>query len=293
MQSEHGGSGKGSHNNKTNEASKNPKPSPHNVRRSSVAEEAEEEQPLFCVGSSVTCKYLDGKLYPCRVINVRKSDEGYYEYRVHYRDWNKRYDEWVVASKLLAEEVPPKRPKKVREVQEITVVDSDEEMEKYPTFHDAAPFVLSETLMAILENDRNQMKSCLVQLPAKMSIDSIFDMYAKAQAQKEERYAEKEAILLCQQMRRLFSSYLAGWLLYEVESAQHTELCTQFPDKQLCDLYGFVHLLRFLHTMKHFLRYLMVADEVMSEVVIMLYEFNRFLEARADEFKLAITYRPL
>ncbi|CDW53956.1 MRG and Tudor-knot domain containing protein [Trichuris trichiura] len=293
MQNEHGGSGKSSHNNKTNEASKHPKSSPHVRRRSSVVEEAGEDQPVFPVGSSVTCKYLDGKLYPCRVINVRKSDKGCYEYRVHYRDWNKRYDEWVVASKLLPEEVPPKRPKRVREVQEVTVVDLDEETEKFPTFHDAAPFVLSEALMTILENDKNQMKSCLVQLPAKMSIDSIFEMYAKAQAQNEERYGEKEAMLFCQQMRKLFNSYLAGWLLYEVESAQHTELCAKFPDKQQCDLYGFIHLLRLLHTMKHFLRYLMVADEVMSEVVAMLYEFNRFLEARVDEFKETVTYDPL
>ncbi|XP_073280890.1 histone acetyltransferase of the MYST family 1-like isoform X2 [Primulina huaijiensis] len=55
------------------------------------------------VGTRVNCRWRDGKYHPVKVIERRKlpgGDPNYYEYYVHYTEFNRRLDEWVTREHL-------------------------------------------------------------------------------------------------------------------------------------------------------------------------------------------------
>uniref|UniRef100_A0A5S6PZH8 Uncharacterized protein n=1 Tax=Trichuris muris TaxID=70415 RepID=A0A5S6PZH8_TRIMR len=273
--------------NKVVDAGKSPKLSSHRSRRSSVTEAG--EKPLFEVNQSLLCKYLDGKSYACRVINLRECSDGGFEYLVHYKDWNKRYDEWVHQSKLSPGEGSVRRHKRVREVVDVQEEASPKQVQDRCVFHRAVDFCLSERFMAILEKDEKEMRCHVIKLPATPSISNILEMYQNARREKEDSTPK----LVCRQMVKLVNKCLLGWLLYEVETSQHKALCTEHPNKDACELYSFVHLLRLLYSLPELLRYFLAKDEAVAAVVTAVYDFTSFLEARVDEYEAAVTYIPL
>ena len=42
-----------------------------------------------------------GKLYDAIIVEVRQSSDGQYSYKIHYKRWNKRMDEFVPASRIV------------------------------------------------------------------------------------------------------------------------------------------------------------------------------------------------
>ena len=48
----------------------------------------------FCVNELILA-LKDGFLYPAKIINMRRLEDGSAGVLIHYQGWNKKYDEWV------------------------------------------------------------------------------------------------------------------------------------------------------------------------------------------------------
>lgn len=56
----------------------------------------------FAVGTKTQCTAaFDGALHPAEVLDIRTDASGKKQYYVHFKDCDKRLDEWVTADKLL------------------------------------------------------------------------------------------------------------------------------------------------------------------------------------------------
>ena len=52
----------------------------------------------FCVNELILA-LKDGFLYPAKIIDMRRLEDGSSGVLIHYQGWNKKYDEWVEEKK--------------------------------------------------------------------------------------------------------------------------------------------------------------------------------------------------
>ncbi|SPQ97475.1 unnamed protein product (mitochondrion) [Plasmodiophora brassicae] len=177
-------------------------------------------------------------VYAARIVKIAPSEEapGEFEYRVHYLNWNKSWDEWVLADRLMKKtpenitkmheierqlkeqkkQKPEKRKttatKRRRTVSEVGVEEPDakrEEMNLLPM-----PANLKAALIADWESICK--KRSLIPLPATPNIDTILDGYIHSKSNRKPE-VEKDVVDVMNGIRVYFERSVGTRLLHSVD----------------------------------------------------------------------------
>lgn len=114
----------------------------------------------------------------------------------------------------------------------------------------------------IISRLQNSIDFCLVilqlvNLPARITIEKIFEEYLKDKKKKEPTAAE-----LCDGLRTYFNTMLGSQLLYRFERSQYDQILKDSPEGELklSEFYGAPHLLRLFSEFQVFFSFIILQD---------------------------------
>ncbi|CEO99467.1 Chromo domain-containing protein [Plasmodiophora brassicae] len=253
-------------------------------------------------------------VYAARIVKIAPSEEapGEFEYRVHYLNWNKSWDEWVLADRLMKKtpenitkmheierqlkeqkkQKPEKRKttatKRRRTVSEVGVEEPDakrEEMNLLPM-----PANLKAALIADWESICK--KRSLIPLPATPNIDTILDGYIHSKSNRKPE-VEKDVVDVMNGIRVYFERSVGTRLLYDFERPQHDALVNEAnADTPLTSLYGVQHLLRLFVLLPQLMVHSDMDNEQRQQLLQKMTPFLKYLSKNLSDMK-SDSYTPM
>lgn len=214
--------------------------------------------------------YHEGKLYPAKVIEVNMERKD--SYKVHYQGWNKKWDAWLNAAKLLKYTVEnldlqakmKKKEDQEREKEAARVEKEaldkerakkrklDEDSVRTPTRGSRFDVDIPKTLKDILVAE--QVFICkehkLLSLPRSPNVTQLLEEFSSSH-----RTATEETKLLVAGLSSYFKQALSPCLLYEFEAQQFKDIKKEHSDRSVCEIYGGEHLLRLFAKLPLFLQF--------------------------------------
>jgi len=277
------------------------------------------QKPLFQDGETVFC-YHGPVLYEAKCMKSELRNKQYF-YFVHYSGWNKNWDEWVPASRVLkfndenmkkqeellathgTSKIMSKIKQSTRRSQAASIGDSDrtsQDNESEPkkkrkgddsSEHDDSyqlkcdiSIKIPDELRQILEEDYQNIciSNRLVHLPPSYNVEHLLNDY---RSHKIDMKFDKNVINeVVEGLKCYFNSVLPTKLLYKSERSQYDDVnknCT----KKASELYGTIHFLRLFVKIGELLSYT-PWDEVATKQLILNIEdvLKYLLENRATLF---------
>jgi len=215
--------------------------------------------------------YHEGKLYPAKVIEVNLERKE--PFKVHYQGWNKKWDSWLPASKLLKytvenldlqakmkkkedqerEKEAARAEKEALDREKARKRKMEEETVRTPAvrgsrFDVEIPKTLKDILVAEQAFVCKEHK--LLTLPRNPNVTQVLEEFASSQ-----RSATEETKQLVSSLSNYFKLALSPCLLYEFEAGQFKDVKKEYSDRTVCEIYGAEHLLRLFAKLPLFLQY--------------------------------------
>lgn len=201
-------------------------------------------------------------IYPAKIVKIAPADDDPKElqFRVHYLKWNKSWDEWVRADRLLkkTDENLKKMDEVKKQVEDVLRsgkskkssskkrrISTEPGIDKPDVKKDeiaqlSMPASLKTALIADWEAIcKNQQ---LIDVPVTPNIDTIIDDYISQKKRDPEE--QKEVVDVMNGLRVYFERSLATRLLYDYERPQFNRVSAEHGTVPLSSLYGVQHLLR-------------------------------------------------
>lgn len=275
---------------------------------------------LFSEGEKVLA-YHGPRIYEAKVqkAEVRKKE---WRYFVHYLGWNKNWDEWVGADRLMkhTEENVQKQQaldkkqgvdknlKSGRSAQTKPKASSEVKVDKEDTKNNVAkgkkrktdsgiekdsasvkklikiqiPSTLKKQLVDDWEFITQQDK--LVKLPRSPNVDSILTKYLEYRSKKDGTVTDSVGEIL-NGLRCYFDKALAVILLYKKEREQYHDAVADNVSPST--VYGAEHLLRLFVKLPELLAYVNIEEETLLRLQQKLLDFLKFLQKNQATFFLS------
>lgn len=231
-------------------------------------------------------------LYEAKVLQLREAGGGVQAYRIHYRGWKDRWDEWVPAARML--KLCPQSLAFQRRMREAKGRTPRARPSPAPAARTSAaawaPPPLPPRLQRQLLLERRALHARrLARIPARPSVADVLVVFADARAQAKE--AVHTAVL--DGIQLYFERALGTVLLYKFEKLQYRQLLQRqqelagaggvVPAKaRFSHLYGAPHLLRLLCKMPELLAGVELEEEARALIVKYVEDLVRFLDTHAD-----------
>ncbi|KAH7847972.1 hypothetical protein Vadar_032231 [Vaccinium darrowii] len=274
---------------------------------------------LFSEGEKVLA-YHGPRIYEAKVqkAEVRKKE---WRYFVHYLGWNKNWDEWVGADRLMKhteenvqkqqaldkKQGVDKNPKSGRSAQTKPKASSEVKVDKEDTKNNVAkgkkrktdsgiekdsasvkklikiqiPSTLKKQLVDDWEFITQQDK--LVKLPRSPNVDSILTKYLEYRSKKDGTVTDSVGEIL-NGLRCYFDKALAVILLYKKERQQYHDAVADNVSPST--VYGAEHLLRLFVKLPELLAYVNIEEETLLRLQQKLLDFLKFLQKNQATFFL-------
>ncbi|KAK4777017.1 hypothetical protein SAY86_005705 [Trapa natans] len=272
---------------------------------------------IFTEGEKVLA-YHGPRIYEAKVqkTEVRKKE---WKYFVHYLGWNKNWDEWVAADRLLKhteenimkqetlekKQGIDKNPKSGRLIQYKlkNAADAKVEREDFKSLatkgkkrkSDAVaesenailekfvkiqiPLTLKKQLVDDWEFVTQQDK--LVKLPRSPTVDNILTSYLDYKSKKDVMIIDSIGEVL-KGLRCYFDKALPAMLLYKKERQQYKEAVA--PTESPSTIYGAEHLLRLFVKLPELLAQVNIEEETLTRLQQKLVDFLKFLQKNQNTF---------
>nr|VDD47789.1 unnamed protein product [Brassica oleracea] len=252
-------------------------------------------------------------------VELRKKE---WKYFVHYLGWNKNWDEWVSADRLLKhteenlvkqkaldkKQGVEKGAKSGRSAQTKTRSSADTKAEKDDTKNNAAKGkkrknelgnekdnVLAEKLLKIqmpatlkkqLVDDWENVtqKDKVVKLPRSPTVDEILSKYLEIKTKKDGMITDAVGEIL-KGIRCYFDKALPMMLLYKKERQQYEEAIVD--DVSPSTVYGAEHLLRLFVKFPELFSYVNMEEETWNRMQQTLLDFLKFIQKNQSTFLLS------
>ncbi|XP_031495773.1 protein MRG1 isoform X1 [Nymphaea colorata] len=275
--------------------------------------------PVFSEGEKVLA-YHGPRIYEAKVqkAEIRKKE---WKYFVHYHGWNKNWDEWVSADRLMKfndENVRKQRtllkkqgvdnPKTGRTTHPKPKISIGAKAEKEDPRNHAAKGKKRKSISAVEGKETGipeklvkiQFPSTLqkqlvddwkfvtqlgklVKLPRVPNVDDILKIYLEHQTKKDGMIAESVGEILSG-LRCYFDKALPVMLLYKQERQQYQEAISEDSNISPSTIYGAEHLLRLFVKLPELLAYVNMDEETMAQLQKKLLEFLKFLQKKQSTF---------
>mmetsp|Transcript_5262 Transcript_5262/g.10036 ORF Transcript_5262/g.10036 Transcript_5262/m.10036 type:complete len:279 (+) Transcript_5262:115-951(+) len=193
--------------------------------------------------------------YEAKVIAAEK-EGGKWKFLVHYQGWNKKWDEWLSANKLIrdTEESREQEKEKLRAASDSMRKGFSNKSKKRKkehkgdykgpkgesTLHIAFPSSLKKKLIADWEHVTKQDK--LVRLPRNPTVREILEKYANGDNESGDGDNSDKMSGLVYGIQTYFDKALPNILLYTQERGQCEKVLKN--NKRASEVYGAEHLLR-------------------------------------------------
>ncbi|KAH0940520.1 hypothetical protein HID58_000157 [Brassica napus] len=273
---------------------------------------------LFTEGERVLA-YHEFLLIQIQKVELRKKE---WKYFVHYLGWNKNWDEWVSADRLLKhteenlvkqkaldkKQGVEKGAKSGRSAQTKTRSSADTKAEKDDTKNNAAkgkkrknesgnekdnvsadkllkiqmPATLKKQLVDDWENVTQKDK--VVKLPRSPTVDEILSKYLEIKTKKDGMITDAVGEIL-KGIRCYFDKALPMMLLYKRERQQYEEAIVD--DISPSTVYGAEHLLRLFVKFPELFSYVNMEEETWSRMHQTLLDFLKFIQKNQSTFLLS------
>lgn len=275
---------------------------------------------LFTEGERVLA-YHGPRVYGAKIqkVELRKKE---WKYFVHYLGWNKNWDEWVSADRLLKhteenlvkqkaldkKQGVEKGAKSGRSAQTKTRSSADTKAEKDDTKNNAAkgkkrknesgnekdnvsadkllkiqmPATLKKQLVDDWENVTQKDK--VVKLPRSPTVDEILSKYLEIKTKKDGMITDAVGEIL-KGIRCYFDKALPMMLLYKRERQQYEEAIVD--DISPSTVYGAEHLLRLFVKFPELFSYVNMEEETWNRMQQTLLDFLKFIQKNQSTFLLS------
>ncbi|KAK6504835.1 Esa1p-associated factor [Arthrobotrys musiformis] len=285
---------------------------------------AKQAPPLYEVSERVLC-FHGPLLYEAKVLEIKNPGEpgASYSYKVHYKGWKSSWDEWVpqdrvlgwtdenlLKQKELREEHNPKKKvekdKKPTQAEEPVVptvrgqkraremdMDKEEDFIKRHEIKLNVPEIIKSLLVDDWENVTKN--GTLVKLPREITVTMFLNDYFEATeanypAGSQQRQSYEEIV---QGLRAYFDKCLGTMLLYRFERDQYNDIKKEYPDKNMCDLYGTEHLLRLFVTMPELIAHTNMDTQAVNSLREHLDNIMLFISRNHEKYILSEYEKPL
>ncbi|XP_054707348.1 mortality factor 4-like protein 1 [Uloborus diversus] len=134
----------------------------------------------------------------------------------------------------------------------------------------------------------------LVQLPARVSVESIISDYIKQKMCVKGMTLNKETAITeaTNGIRDYFNAMINKQLLYGIEKQQFQELSSQHPDKYPSHYYGAIHLLRLFTRIGGALAYTPLDEDGANLLSSHLYDFLKYVSKNSANYLSLSDYVP-
>ncbi|XP_058187591.1 protein MRG1 isoform X1 [Rhododendron vialii] len=278
------------------------------------------DSSLFSEGEKVLA-YHGPRIYEAKVqkAEIRKKE---WRYFVHYLGWNKNWDEWVGADRLMKhteenvlkqqaldkKQGVDKNSKSGRSAQTKPKASSEAKVDKEDTKNNVAkgkkrktdsgiekdsvsvkklikiqiPSTLKKQLVDDWEFITQQDK--LVKLPRTPNVDGILTKYLEYRSKKDGTMTDSVGEIL-NGLRSYFDKALAVILLYKKERQQYNDAVADNVSPST--VYGAEHLLRLFVKLPELLAYVNIEEETLLRLQQKLLDFLKFLQKNQGTFFLS------
>ncbi|KAK9765778.1 Esa1p-associated factor [Basidiobolus ranarum] len=265
------------------------------------------EEKILCYHGAFL---YEAKVLQCEWWDGNEQIEEGGHYYVHYKGWKQTWDEWVPETRILKynEEnlatqaalkaaIKTKKKSSTKEKSQTEVTKSrkrarenssekskphDESHEKRPEVKISIPSSLKLQLVDDWENITKMEH--LVPLPREITVAQILTMY-KETKEKKRSSKEKEDILneVLDGLKLYFNNALGTILLYRFERQQYIDVCKQYPNSNMSDIYGAEHLLRLFVQLPMLIAHTSMDQEAVNILRDQFTEFMKYLQKHAKE----------
>ncbi|CAA7035860.1 unnamed protein product [Microthlaspi erraticum] len=278
---------------------------------------------LFSEGERVLA-YHGPRVYGAKVqkVELRKKE---WKYFVHYLGWNKNWDEWVSADRLLKhteenlvkqkaldkKQGVEKGTKSGRSAQTKTRSSADTKAEKDDTKNNAAKGKKRKNESGNEKDNPSAEKLVKIQIPATLkkqliddwecimendkvlklprspNVDEILSKYLELKTNKDGLISDSVGEIL-KGIRCYFDKALPVMLLYKKERRQYEEAVVD--DISPSTVYGAEHLLRLFVKLPELFAYVNMEEETWSHMQQTLLDFLKFIQKNQSTFLLSSAY---
>ena len=231
-------------------------------------------------------------------------------YKLHYQGWNKKWDEWVLPSRIMplndesrkkqqehnaqqrGKDKERKLQKKAEKAKESAQskkrkIDATRELEDdagEAVVKLTIPFSLKKQLVDDWENVTREPRH-LVPLPRKPTVSMLLEQYVE-QKRKQAPGTAANFAEVCDGVKLYFDRALGTILLYRSERAQYDDLKAQDPDTAMSDVYGAEHLLRLFVRLPYLLAQTDLDETEMAQLQQKLVDLLKWLQKHQQQLFL-------
>lgn len=123
----------------------------------------------------------------------------------------------------------------------------------------------------------------LVDIPAKKTVSDIIDAFVQMKKANKSSTLAKEAVLadVMGGIKTYFNVMLGSQLLYKPERPQYADILKRYPDKEMANVYGAMHLLRLFVKLGTIISYTSMDEKSINYLMLHVVEFLRYLQKNA------------
>ncbi|CAL4168365.1 unnamed protein product, partial [Meganyctiphanes norvegica] len=123
-------------------------------------------------------------------------------------------------------------------------------------------------------------------VPARVTVFTILQDYIKAKQNTKSNTPNKQSAVqeVVAGLREYFNVMLGTQLLYKFERPQYADLLTEHKDKQMSDIYGFIHLIRLFVRLGQMLAYTQLDEKSVALLNFHLQDFLRFMVKNMETY---------
>ncbi|GFY37226.1 mortality factor 4-like protein 1 [Trichonephila inaurata madagascariensis] len=134
----------------------------------------------------------------------------------------------------------------------------------------------------------------LVQLPARIPVDTIIADYIKQRLSVKGMTPNKETVIIesTDGIREYFNTMLGRRLLYNAEKSQYNELLAENPEMIPSQIYGAIHLLRLFTKIGSAMAYTQMDEDSVPIITSLFYDFQKFMAKSAATLFSQSNYIP-